>query len=233
MPAYRSIAKEDSDEEELEAIQAALGKVSTLEEDIRNRTAEYEKHLRDYPGDIDKWLEYSKLHLQLHSEASVSSATVDPAKQPTNRANAEVTLSILSRALEHQPNFSSTELHIAYLRTAEVFWPTNKVTERWQNVIRTLGDRGASEEDMMGLYLGYIEWREGQGIGQTAQGSTGGVDEVVDVYLDCLYKLNTGRGELRGTDYITDISSRPGGARREPGISPPPGVLVPQAGGIQ
>lgn len=45
-----------------------------------------------------------------------------------------------------------------------------------------------------------MEWGVGQGIGQTAEGSTGGVDEVVDVYLDCLYKLNTGTGELNRTD---------------------------------
>lgn len=196
LPDYRAISRESPEsEEELEAIQAIVGKASTLEDIMKVRTASFEQHLRSSPDDAAQWIEYSKLHLQLSPEAATSSAFVDTAKQPTNRANAEVTLSILSRALEaHPANLSSPELHIAYLRAAELFWPPTKVTERWENVIRQLGENGAEEEDLMRLYLGYIQWRQGQGIGQTTTGGTGGVDEVVSVYLDCLQKLRTGRG---------------------------------------
>lgn len=197
MPAYRAITKDDDgSDEEMLAIQASLGQVSTVEEDIKAQTVENERHLRANLTDIERWIKYSTLHLQLSPEASQSSAFVDPAKQPTTRANAEVTLSILARALEaHPDNFTSPELHIAYLRAAEVFWPSTKVAERWQNVLRGLASSRVPEENMMPLYLAYIEWREGQGFGQADEG--GGVDEVVEVYTECLEKLKSGEdGEL-------------------------------------
>lgn len=119
---------------------------------------------------------------------------VDQAAQPTTRANAEVTLSVLERALNaHRANFHSTELHIAFLRAAEAFWPPDKVTQRWKNVISQLSGR-TDEREMISLYLGYIDWREGQGLGSSAQ--SGGIDEVVDVYIEVLDRLrNTSDSE--------------------------------------
>lgn len=192
LPTYRAITQnEESDEDELEGVRA-LGRVSTLEEDIKTQTGEVEHHLASNPTDIDQWIKFSTLHMKLSPESSKSSAFVDLSKQPITRANAEVTLSILSRALDADPsNFASSELHIAFLRAAELFWPADKVLERWKNVIRTLDARGVPEENMMGLYLVYIEWREGQGFGQAKEGT--GVDDVVEVYIECLEKLKAGR----------------------------------------
>nr|XP_031858056.1 uncharacterized protein CI109_006498 [Kwoniella shandongensis]KAA5525128.1 hypothetical protein CI109_006498 [Kwoniella shandongensis] len=197
-PSYRSISHaQQEDDDDLAALQSVVGNYSTLEEEVRRQTAKIERHLRDNPNDTDVWIEYSKLHLRLSSEAERTIGLVDPAKLPTTRARAEVTLSILSRALDAtEENGWSTKLHLAYLHAAEAFWPAEKVTGRWKNVLRELGERGGKEieEGMMEVWLGYIAWREGQGFGK-AEGKSGGVDEVVDVYIDCLTKLQSGSTE--------------------------------------
>jgi hypothetical protein len=54
------------------------------------------------------------------------------------------------------------------------------------------------DERIMDVWLGYIEWREGQGFGKSEGESAGGVDEVIEVYIECLKGLASGRllGEL-------------------------------------
>jgi hypothetical protein len=208
MPSYRNIDKDpvDSDDETEEADDALEG-VSTLEQDVRKKTAEYDRHLRLHPDDIDGWIAYSVLHLRLspeYTEKSVESA-LDPARMPQSRSSAEVTISILDRALQAHPgNAMSTALHIAYLRAAEVYWPAKEMTARWRKVLYELENAIGREpgtkldERIMDVWLGCIEWREGQGFGKSEGESAGGVDEVIEVYIECLKGLASGRllGEL-------------------------------------
>ncbi|WVQ97651.1 hypothetical protein IAU59_004765 [Kwoniella sp. CBS 9459] len=195
LPAYRSISHVEEDEDDLNDIQAAIGLYSTLEDDVRKRTGEMERHLRSHPEDVDSWIEYSQLHLRLVPEAEHRRAgLVDPAKLATTRGNAEVTLSILSRALDaDETNMTSPKLHLAYLAAAEQFWPVDKVTARWKNVLRELGETGGRqvEEGWMEVWLAYIGWREGQGFGKGDENG-GGVDEVIDVYIECIERMRSG-----------------------------------------
>lgn len=179
--------------------------MTTLQDNLKAKRIEFERHLTRDPGDVKKWIEYSTLHLQ-ETPSAIAQLGMDPAKQPTNRANAEVTLSLLERALNaHSANFSSPELHIAFLRAAGAFWPSAKVTERWRNVISQLKNR-IPEEDMMKLYLGFIEWQEEHGF--TGNGNTGGVDEIVDLYIEILDKLRFAMDcELRLTGQ-SDLTAR-------------------------
>jgi len=173
---------------------------------VRDRTASMERHLKAHPEDVDSWISYSTLHLRLSPELANRSvnASIDPLKLPQNRASAEVTLSILARGLEADPaNFLSTHLHIAYLRAAEAFWAPEKITGRWKNVIRELGDKHRSsgkgmEQGMIRIWLGYIDWREGAGWGKSEEKGETGVDEVIEVYAECLEKL-------RAEDYGEDL----------------------------
>ena len=109
---------------------------------------------------------------------------------------------------------ASAKLHIAYLHTAEAFWPASSVTERWKNVLRELEERGSTEVDegMMEVWLGYIQWREGQGFGKSTEGreGVGGVDEVVDVYTDCLARFyrNKSFGASRRLTFDADAFCR-------------------------
>jgi hypothetical protein len=143
------------------------------------------------------WITYSTLHLKLSPLASLNG--VDPSQLPQTRANVEVTLSILSRGLEaHPANIHSADLHLQYLQAAEAFWPAEKVTARWKNVLRELQDTSEGAEvdqhGIMKVWLGYIAWREGVGFGKG--GSTVGVDEVIDVYIECIETLRKLDGEL-------------------------------------
>ncbi|WRT64373.1 uncharacterized protein IL334_001305 [Kwoniella shivajii] len=191
IPSYRSITHpHEEDDDEMESIKAAIGSYSTLEEEVRKETIQTEHYLRSHPDDIDKWVSYSQLHLRTSPESETSIHSADPGRLQTTRAKAEVTLSILSRALDaEEDNFTSTKLHLAYLKAAEQFWPNEKVTNRWKNVLRELGEKGKDEEGMMEVWLGYIAWREGQGFGSGA-----GVDEVVEVYEECIGRLKDSRG---------------------------------------
>ncbi|ODO05840.1 hypothetical protein I350_04901 [Cryptococcus amylolentus CBS 6273] len=203
LPSYRSITHQDLPDEgkggEYELVEDAIGSFATAEQEVRKKTVDMERRLKEQPEDEDAWIEYSTLHLQLSPEAERVPG-VDQTRLATTKAQAEVTLSILSRALNATPeNGYSIALHLAYIRSAEKIWPGRKVTERWKNVLRELGQasdrRPGLEEGMMKLWLGYIEWREGQGFGKgDGEESGGGVDEVVDVYVECIERLKNGMG---------------------------------------
>lgn len=185
------------DEDAEEPAEAVLSRFTTLEADVRTRTAETERRLQRYPDDIETWISYSALHLRLSPDITGQPASVmlDTAKLPQIRANAEVTLSILARALyAHPSNMASSILHAAYLHAAEAFWPAQKVTDRWKNVLRELRELSGQDnrDSIMSIWLGYIEWIEGQGFGKSADGrdSAGGVDGVIDVYAQCIASLD-------------------------------------------
>lgn len=190
LPDYRAITKDtEEDDPEFDDMAAVLGDLATVEDDLKAQRAEHERELRARPDDVERWIKYSTMHLQLSPEAQSSADVADPSKAPQTRANAEVTLSVLQRAFDaHRGNFASTDLHIAFLRAAEAIWPPAKVTDRWKNVIRQLGQT-IPEEEMMKVYLAYIDWREGQGFGGI-ESTTGGVDEVVAVYTECIERLS-------------------------------------------
>lgn len=192
LPAYRAISKDagEDDDNEYDDMVAVLGDLSTIEDDLKAQRAEYERELKARPDDIERWINYSIMHLKSAPDAQGTGDASDPSKAPQTRANAEVTLAVLQRAFDaHRNNFASTDLHIAFLQAAESLWPPTKVTERWKNVILELG-RTVPEEEMMKVYLTYIDWREGQGIGGTGS-AAGGVDEVVAVYTECIDRLSS------------------------------------------
>ena len=193
LPTYRDISQPETEDTGL--MEADLQGLSTVEQETRSRTIAAEQHLKQHPEDFDCWIAYSTLHLGNSDTRAVGS---DPAQIPTTRAAAEVTLSILSRALSAAPeNSVSTPLHIAYIHAAEAVWPPEQITERWKNVLRVLGEamrNGAKnmQDGMMGVWLAYLEWREGQGFGKSEEGKAGGgVDEVVEVYAECLRAAGT------------------------------------------
>ncbi len=232
-PTYRNISRVDEkdDDEEADVLDTALSRFWTLEEDLRRRTTEMARHLQQHPDDVETWITYSTIHLKLSPElaSGQNAGVINPAKPPQTRANAEVTLSILARALDaHEQNTASPRLHIAYVHAAETIWPPEKVTERWKNVLRELsGRRGRQvEEGIMAVWLGYIEWREGQGFGKSADGreGLGGVEEVVDVYVGCLASLGNSKRSGKCDSLWSPLHfsccncRRPASSRRESGV---------------
>nr|ODN96674.1 hypothetical protein L204_03383 [Cryptococcus depauperatus CBS 7855] len=199
IPAWRSITHTVSDDDDERDIKAAIGSYTTLNQETVRKTIELEAHLHTCPTDISSWLTYSTLHLQ--SSARVKSH--GPLGSAMTKAEAEVRLSILGKALDAaQENGHSVALHLAFLETAENVWPVGKVTRRWKNVLRQLEETDAGSEervDIMAIWLGYIEWCQGPGFGRLkdrAEGDkeVGAVDEVVEVYVECLERLKGGIG---------------------------------------
>lgn len=195
-PDYRRMNEpevEDDGEEDI------LSGLSTFEDDVRKRTADYERYLQLNPTDIDSWIAYSKLHLELDPGPSRKRSGLSSS---TSHASAEVTLSILTRALDtlygRDHKFTSPDLHIAHIKAAQIVWPASKVTARWLEVIREL-QTGKLDFDAMPIWLGYLDWCEGQGFGKPADGeeSGGGVDGIVAVYEEALKTAGQSMRESR------------------------------------
>ncbi|KAK4687670.1 nuclear exosome regulator NRDE2, partial [Tremellales sp. Uapishka_1] len=173
LPSYRDVSipqPEPEDEDEIDIIPESLGTLTTLEQELQTRKTEAERYAKANPTDIDAWITLCKLHTDTGDGGSV-------------KANAEITLSILSKAFKADSrNDDSAKLHRAYLRAAEGFLPPQKVDQRWKNVLEEFNG-----DDKMSLWWGYLEWKEGEGFSD--------VDQVVDDYLQCLRELRKGRKE--------------------------------------
>ncbi|KAL7422893.1 hypothetical protein Q5752_002190 [Cryptotrichosporon argae] len=182
-PDYKRLKQstDDDDDHADTGVLYSLGPVSTRGQDVRAKVAEMERLVRSEPANVAAWLRYAALG---HAEAE--NGSLDLAASKT--AAAEVKLALLSRALDaHTDNFLAPDLHMAYLRVAEDVWSARRVTDRWRNVLRELRIRGAKDEDVFRVWLGYIDWRQTGGFGAADVG--GGVEEVVDVYVECLGQL--------------------------------------------
>jgi hypothetical protein len=193
IPSYRRIASSEDEEE------AILHGLPTLEDEHQSKASDIERHLRLHPDDVDTWVKFSRLHLLLTPEISdVGEAA------PITRANAEVTLSILDKALKaHSNNAASPTLHRAYLAAAGAFWPPVMVIERWKDVLRQFTDRSghnAMEPETFQLWMEYLDWLQGQGFGK--EKGVAAVDHVVDVLVECLGLLKAD-GEIGGAERWT------------------------------
>lgn len=134
--------------------------------------AALEKQLREDPKDIDCWLRYSTQHLP----ATLS----DPLDGPFDLASAEVTLSILERALA--VNTSAT-LHLAYVRVARHICSPAQLKTRWQTILAAFPLAGPL--DALPVWTAYLGWCESDGFGTF----NGNIDDIVAVYsqvIECV-----------------------------------------------
>lgn len=190
-----------------------LDEQETPEQIQRRRVLEFERHLETHPDDSDQWIAFSSLHLEDYSRGKTKGALgllADAAsiEDPTARGGKtgayDVALATLERAIKVSPhNASSPKLQSAFFALAQQVWPPGKVTERWQDVLRRLqtSTERMNEKDLMDLWLGYISWREGRGLGASgARGKqSGGIDDVVAIYAQCI-------DMMRGKSYSTSES---------------------------
>jgi hypothetical protein len=185
-----SSSHETSDEESVEDSPDQL---------LRQRTISLERHLEEQPDDVDRWIEYSGLQSQLlHTKDAGRSATAVSAEMQASskRGFAEVSMSILERALKASPrNRLSSKLQLEYMRIAEDVWPSAKITARWRWLLDQVGDADERDErQYMDLWLAYLAWREGRGLGshdQTSEGEAGGVEDVIAIYTECIGSMKS------------------------------------------
>ncbi|KAG8449057.1 hypothetical protein GDO86_015928 [Hymenochirus boettgeri] len=115
-PSYKTPPKEERDK-------VILAKVE-----------DYNKRIRDNPGDIQLWMEFVTFQDELVKQPSMYSTI--KSELDSNRLSVKVLmekkLSILERAIESNP--SSTELKLARLRLCEEFWEAPTLLKEWQKL---------------------------------------------------------------------------------------------------
>ncbi|KAJ9111443.1 hypothetical protein QFC19_001212 [Naganishia cerealis] len=195
----------EADEEEMTSTEDTddsedLDQQETPEQTRRRRVLEFEHHLEDHPQDIDKWIAFSSMQVEDFLPGKVKGALglMDEASNAGNNTRIkgklgayEVALATLERAIKVSPrNAYSPKLQTAFFALAQQVWSPSQVTERWQDTLRMFSSstERVNEKELMDLWLGYISWREGRGLGSRAVGGkgSGGIDDVVEIYAQCI-----------------------------------------------
>ena len=200
----------ESEEEELDV------EMEETEEQTRRRViVEFERKLKEAPEDVETWIAYAQLHLtKVSGKADLKRTKGKPEQVSTaKRAEAEVATEILSKAFRASgKNQRNPRLHSAFFKLVQMFWPEHRVTASWKSVLSELTERDGTEDQagLMDLWLQYIEWREGRGLGSqnsqnTTEGQTGGIEDVIEVYVECIRIMGTakakyGTGKVRPQD---------------------------------
>jgi hypothetical protein len=193
-PADEVPVEDDSEESD------DLDEQETPEQLRRRRVIEFERHLDAHPGDVEQWIAYSSMHLEDFAPGRTkgalglladAAATGDPKVLKGKTGAYDVALATLERAIKVLPaNAYSPKLQSAFFSLAQQVWPPGQVTEQWQDTLRMLQEsrERMNEKDLMDLWLGYISWREGRGLGSRGAkgGGGGGIDDVVDIYAQCI-----------------------------------------------
>ncbi|KAK0464952.1 NRDE-2, necessary for RNA interference-domain-containing protein [Desarmillaria tabescens] len=114
-----------------------------------------EQQLSDDPSSVATWLQLLWRTLSNVPIASKNSA----------RVRAEITISILSRALSSDVrNTASKPLRLKYLRAGEEIWTKAKVQEEWEDAFKLGG---------IEIWMEWLEWK--------IRNETNGIDHIVDV----------------------------------------------------
>ncbi|PBL01212.1 hypothetical protein ARMGADRAFT_1007241 [Armillaria gallica] len=158
--SYRSITGGDSHlESEGDSEESAAEGSDTSEEDAdavgpTTVIKVLEQQLSDDPSSVTTWLQLLWRTLSNVPIASKNSAKV----------RAEITISILSRALSSDVrNTASKPLRLKYLRAGEEIWPEAKVQEEWEDAFKLGG---------IEIWMEWLEWK--------IRKETNGIDYVVD-----------------------------------------------------
>jgi hypothetical protein len=190
--------QDESDEDEHDV------ELEETEEQTRRRAiVDFERRLKEAPEDVETWIAYAQLHLTKGSVKPDSKGSRGKPEKITTakRAEAEVATEILSKAFRASgKNKRDPRLHSAFFKLVQLFWPEHRVTASWKSVLSELTAHDGTEDQatLMDLWLQYIEWREGRGLGSqksqnTAEGQSGGIEDVIEVYIECMGIMNAAK----------------------------------------
>ncbi|GLB36027.1 putative NRDE-2, necessary for RNA interference [Lyophyllum shimeji] len=176
--SYRSItvSKGDSDSEfsdasdhivddEISADEAGEVTLTAHQE----RLKVLEQQLNEDPASVDKWLQL----------LSHSLSTIPITSKNATKARAEISISVLARALSAHPrNADSKLLRVRYLKAGEEVWHESKVRAEWEEALKL----GGAE-----IWMEWLEWRITRG--------NAGLDGVVDDAVRILGLLGQSEGD--------------------------------------
>jgi len=173
--AHRSITSRNPDS--VSQSSASEAEHSSSDSDTMHLTAYQDKskvldhQLTTDPSSIDTWL----------SLLSHSLTTIPVTSKNGIKARAEITLSILSRALSaHPDNACSTVLRLRYLKAGEEVWQESKLSVEWEEALKIGG---------ADLWIEWLEWRIRKG-GK-------GIDRVTEDGVRVLSSLDDEVGKVR------------------------------------
>ncbi|KAI1793871.1 NRDE-2, necessary for RNA interference-domain-containing protein [Ganoderma leucocontextum] len=145
--AYREIelAKQglNSDESDLSENSASSGDESdtTPLTSLQSTLKSLEETLFTNPTDVPTWL----------SLLSHTLSTVPITSKNASRARAEISLSVLSRAIStHPSNLRSKTLRLKYLKAGEEVWEPDKLREEWEDAVKV---------DDIEIWMAWFDWR--------------------------------------------------------------------------
>jgi len=204
--------KKSDDQDESDEDEHDVELEETEEQTRRRAIVDFERRLKEAPEDVETWIAYAQLHLTKGSIKMDSKGNRGKPEKITTakRAEAEVATEILSKAFRASgKNKRDPRLHSAFFKLVQLFWPEHRVTASWKSVLSELTAQNGTEDQagLMDLWLQYIEWREGRGLGSqksqdTTEGRSGGIEDVIEVYVECIGIMNTaktkhGTGKIR------------------------------------
>ncbi|XP_013400214.1 protein NRDE2 homolog [Lingula anatina] len=108
--------------------------VETHEQYIQRRTAEYNKHTRENPGDIKMWLEFVNFQDETVSKDQELFKPSEHEKRKRRELFVlEKKISIIEKALKTNP--ASLELKMKQLELSGLIWEADKLHSDWENLV--------------------------------------------------------------------------------------------------
>ncbi|KAG8561892.1 hypothetical protein GDO81_015516 [Engystomops pustulosus] len=151
-------------------------KLEPRETSVLNRVEDYNRRVRENPGDIKTWMEFVSFQDELIHQPSMYSTSESEmdSHRMSLRMVLEKKLSILERAIESNP--SCTELKLARLQLCAEFWENAALSKEWQKLIFL----HPNDPQLWKKYLQFCQ----------SQFSTFSVSKVNAIYGKCLSTLS-------------------------------------------
>ncbi|KAI8647113.1 NRDE-2, necessary for RNA interference-domain-containing protein [Parasitella parasitica] len=151
---YRSLegnkvkrSKTDQDREEDEDDENENEQGESFNDQIRQRTIDFNRKLDQTPENVQLWLDFIRFQDEAAAGLDPSAATNKTNKSSLN----EVKLSIFEKALDHNP--TDEELIYEYLRCGAETWETLKLLREWDTMLK-------QHPDSIRLWAEYINLRQ-------------------------------------------------------------------------
>ncbi|KAM3918405.1 nuclear exosome regulator NRDE2 [Leptodactylus fuscus] len=143
---------------------------------VLEKVEDYNKRIRENPGDIKTWMEFVSFQDELIHQPSMYSTNeseIDSHRMSLKMV-LEKKLSILERAIENNP--ASTELKLSRLQLCAEFWENTALLKEWQKLIFL----HPNDPQLWQKYLQFVQ----------GQFSTFSVSKVNAIYGKCLSTLS-------------------------------------------
>ena len=168
-PSYRSITNHDkdaisdesdtSDDDDSRSVNDSESDTTPITS-LQATLKELEIQLTAEPSSIPTWL----------SLLSHTLSTIPLLSKNAVKARAEISLSILSRAISaHPDNANSKKLRIRYLKAGEDIWHESKLRSEWQDALKIGG---------IEIWMEWLDWK----LRNAQNGAEGIVENVKRVY---------------------------------------------------